>query len=123
MKIIKETTKAKLIELDNIQFWVKNSWLKSDGTLTPAGFKSYEEAKADYDYYSNYNALNHFEKLRETEKAILVNVQIELCNIEKVVDRDMWLPKSMVTNYKFVMNKINELFDTFPAGTGCCLAH
>ncbi len=43
-EIIRETKKAKLLKIENIEFWVKNAWVNKNGELTPAGLKSYEEA-------------------------------------------------------------------------------
>ena len=43
--IKKETKKAFLLEKNNVEFWVQKRWRKADGTLTPAGLKSFLKKK------------------------------------------------------------------------------
>ncbi|HSW63992.1 MAG TPA: hypothetical protein VLH56_11895 [Dissulfurispiraceae bacterium] len=33
---------------------------------------------------------------KETEKAVAFNIEIELCNLERTVQRLCWIPKSMI---------------------------
>ena len=60
---------------------------------------------------------------RETEKAVLVTVKIELCNIEREVSRDVWFPKSQLDkdgnpNEWIVARKWEELRDELEARHG-----
>lgn len=126
INIVKSTEKAHLLEKDGQKFWIQKRWLKEDGSLTPAGIKSFEEAKAATEerakgtkYYEVASKIT-----KETEKAVMIDVPVEIPNIEKTVSRGLWIPKSMLREGHapewFLQKKMDEIseeiYDRFHTG-------
>ena len=62
---------------------------------------------------------------KTTEKAVMINVDVELCNLEKVVKKAIWLPKSVLKNGaapEWIMTKKGaELMNSFSMGSGAVI--
>jgi len=90
----------RLIEKDGVKFWIQKKWLRADNTLTPAGERAFEQAKADLEEKAKgekyYNVKPFIQK--ETEKAVMIAVNVDVCNIERNVTRNFWFPKSQMKN-------------------------
>lgn len=123
-----ETNKALLLVRGNVEFWVQKKWYKADGTLTPAGEKSYQEGLEKYNN-TRQNQINANKELqngkvegvavygdvkRETEKALLIE-------IDKIGNKpiNMWVAKSNILTQKdkkfvlkpFVIENIYQAYD------------
>ena len=121
MTIIRTTNKGLLLQKDGVQFWVQKRWLsgygeKPDGSwhLTPAGVRAYAIASRDHWKHFGFDAEKIFEKLRETEKAVLLRCEVELPHAGEEKEAEFWLPKSKVTDRSFVRMKIREVLERFP---------
>ena len=94
IKIIRETPKAKLLDYLGVQFWVQNKWYNEDtGVLTPAGRKSYEEAKIKTEKKAEDKILvenKSFKKVKETEHAVLIEGKAN--NGIEDVKVEFWVP-------------------------------
>lgn len=44
-KVAFSTKKAHKIEIDGVEFWISNKWIKEDGLLSQEAIKAYERAK------------------------------------------------------------------------------
>lgn len=53
--IARETRKALLLRENGKEFWIQKNWLRADGSLTPAGEKTRDEAinAKDEDFFFN----------------------------------------------------------------------
>ena len=119
MTIIAETKKALKIEVDGVQAWIQRRWLRADGTLTAAGEKALAEAAEP-----KVTGIVVSHVIRETEKAVCIEVEYDLTNIEKNVTRSMWIPKSLISDdvipVWFVNKKLDEI-ELALVGTGAML--
>lgn len=126
MMTVKETKKAKLLEQDEVKFWIQKRWQRADGSLTPAGEHSFEEASeraAERAKGEKYYKISDLVE-RETDKAVMIKVDFDICNLEKTVTWSIWLPKSLLKNgYApswFLAKKIEqaerEIYDRFHTG-------
>lgn len=110
LEIIKSTKKAHLIKIDGIEFWIQKRWLKADNTLTPAGLKSFENAKDFIKYNKKYSevAIEDY-----SEKCVKVLVDLEYCNLEKSRNVFFFAPKSMLgkSNSKYIASLPNWFID------------
>jgi hypothetical protein len=88
MTIEKETKKAYLLEEDGKTFWIQKRWLREDGTLTKAGEKARDEA------LNPKTLIFKGEAVRETEKAVLLNMEIVSKNFDG--RKEYWMPKSAI---------------------------
>ena len=116
---VHETKKAVLLEKEGIKFWIQKRWLKADGSLTPAGEKSFKEAKtvaAEKTKGEKYYKISHLIE-KETEKALLIAVNVDLYNIERDVKRTFWFPKSQMQDgfaaWWLLGKKIKEIESEF----------
>lgn len=114
MRIIKETEKGLLLEKDCVQFWVQRRWFKTDGSLTPAGIKAYAIAARGYWKNFGFDAEKVFEKMRETDRAVLLRCAVELPHLGEERLADFWLPKAKTTDRGFVKMKLREVLERFP---------
>lgn len=62
---------------------------------------------------------------KETEKAVAFNIEIELCNLERTVQRLCWIPKSMIKNGAvpgwLLEKKGIEIITSYPQGSGATI--
>ena len=121
IQIIKETGKGLLIEKDCVQLWIQKRWLSGYGKepaqtwqLTPAGVKAYAIAAREHWKAFGFDALKVFEKLRETEKAVLLRCLVELPHLGEEHPVDFWLPKAKAFDRGFVKMKVQEVLERFP---------
>jgi len=124
VQIEKETKKAYLvIDANGRKGWIQRRWLGADNTVAEKTL-----AKANDNYKANQaayaEAKNHSESLhaitkivRETERALAVEVILEFCDVEKMADKMIWIPKSLVKDNSvpgwFVIKKLNELLEEY----------
>jgi len=113
MYVEKETDHALLMVHEAVSFWIKKRWLRSDWSLTPAGWKSYHIARKKHWQYFGFDALKEFEVERETEKAVLLRCTV-YCPDGTVKQEVFWIPKSMTDNHAFVAMKVREVEDRHP---------
>jgi len=106
MTIIAETKKALKIEVDGVQTWIQRRWLRADGTLTAAGQKALAEAAAP-----QVTGIVVSNVIRETEKAICIEVEYDLTSIEKIVKKNFWVPKSLVNDNVIPVWFVNQKLD------------
>jgi len=90
MKILKETKKAKLLEKGEVKFWIQKRWQRADGSLTPAGERSYEEAK------EAGGEIKYVRTTMLTGKVIKETVKAVLFNAAGTVKGRTWWPKSQI---------------------------
>jgi hypothetical protein len=114
MILVKETEKAKLLEKDGVSFWVQERWVRTDGTLTPAGIKSYAIARKNHVKHEDFNARKTFAVVRETDKAVLLRCKVFIEHELRETFTEFWIPKSMAENYQFVRRKVAEVERSFP---------
>lgn len=118
MTTVKETKKAILLEKDDTKFWIQKRWLRADGSLTPSGQKSFEQAKVNAEFDAEekakgkrYYKISHLIE-RETEKALMIKVNVDLYNLERDIIWSIWIPKSLTVNGHvaggFLQRKIEE---------------
>jgi hypothetical protein len=119
MTVIKETGRAKLLEMNGVKFWVQNRWVK-DGTLTPAGVTAFERQKAQDALIAAYDATEDFSVVKETEKALCLRARIIFYNSDSdyETERNFWVPKSCIKKVNFIKDKIMEIESEFPHGAG-----
>lgn len=124
VQIERQTQKAYLVS-DNSgrRGWIQKRWLSADNTVAEKTLvKADENCRARQAAYSE--AKVHSEslhaitkKVRETEKALAVEVILEFCDVEKIVDKMIWIPKSLVKDNSvpgwFVIKKLNELLEEY----------
>lgn len=115
IKVEKETKKAYLLNKDNVKFWVQKRWYK-DGKLTPAGEKSYNEAKEILkEKEENKTKTVKFQSSWESEKAYGVDIPFDMYDLEKTVTMRVFIPKSMVKNgevpYWLYQKKMKEAYE------------
>jgi len=113
MTVERKTERAILMLHDGINFWIQKRWLRSDNTLTPAGWKAFHIAKRDHCKHINFNALKEFELMSETHAAYLLRGKVKHPD-SKITNVQFWIPHSMVCNWNFVTNKIKEIENDFP---------
>lgn len=103
VSVVRETAKAVLVQnVKGEQGWIQKRWLK-EGLVSVATF---EKAVASFNAHAaekqNEREWNNtwfpVQILGETEKAIKVSVQLELCHVEQTRFVDVYIPKSQVTN-------------------------
>ena len=124
VQIEKQTKKAYLIfDESGRRGWIQKRWLAADNTVAEKTLaKAEENYKARQTAYAE--AKVHSESLhaitktvRETEKALAVEVTLEFCDVEKIADKMIWIPKSLVKNNSvpgwFVSKKLNELLEEY----------
>ena len=121
MIVIKETEKGLLLEKDGVQFWVQKRWLSGYGVeptqawkLTPAGVKAYAIAAREHWRNFGFDAEKIFEKLRETDKAVLLRCAVELPHSGEERLADFWLPKTKTADRGFVKMKLREVLERYP---------
>jgi len=114
MTVIRETEKGKQLEHDGIRFWIQKRWQYPDGTLTPAGKKAMAIA-ADYRRrHADFDATKTFDVVGKTKSAVLLLCNVKIPNEINYVQARFWVPLSMVCDYRFVANKVNEVEKSFP---------
>jgi len=113
MYVEKETEKALLLVHDSVTFWVQKRWLKSDWSLSKEGWKSFHMASREHWKHFGFDALEEFKLVRETEKAALLQCDVEHPD-GRVTMQEFWLPKSMTGNWGFVADKLREIEKGFP---------
>ena len=113
MEIVKETKKALMIEVEGLKFWIQRRWLRSDGSLTPAGEKARQkalEAAAERAKGEKYYAVAI---ARETAKAVAVQVELDAYTLERDMRRLVWFPKSVMRDNRvpawLLHRKLDEL--------------
>ena len=112
MYIEKETEKAYLLVHNAVSFWVQKRWYKN-GKLLPSGWKAFRNAEKKHWEHFNYDALQEFKLVRETEKAVQLCCVIVRCDGQRN-NIPFWLPKSMTNNWEFLKKKFQELEDALP---------
>lgn len=112
MYVEKETEKALLVVHNAVTFWIQKRWMKN-GKLLPAGWKAFRDAEKKHWQHFNFDALQEFTLVRETEKAVQLSCVIIRFD-GKEAEVPFWLPKSMTGNWDFVSKKIHEVEDAFP---------
>jgi hypothetical protein len=113
MRVVQQTEKAFLMEKDAVSFWIQKRWVKADGTLTPRGWKAYYMAARTHWKHFGFDALTEFERVRETDKAVLLRCVVERPDAPSAAV-EFWLPKSMTGNWNFVARKVREIEAGFP---------
>jgi hypothetical protein len=108
MRCIKQTDKALLMESGPVLFWIQKRWLRSDWSLTKEGLKAYHIARKAYLAHVGFNALEEFETVQATEKAVLLRCAVDLPG-GGAASETFWLPRSMAGNYDFVKKKVREV--------------
>jgi hypothetical protein len=114
MTTLRETNNGRLLEYDGIQFWIQKRWQRADGTLTPAGKKAMAIAADCQRRHSGFDATKTFYVIRKTAAAVLLACQVKVPNETQNVQARFWVPLSMVKNYRFVSQKVEEVENSFP---------
>jgi hypothetical protein len=112
MREIRESGKAVLLEHEGVCFWIQKRWRRKDGTLTASGKKALAMAAGEKRRHWDFDALRVFEKVRETEKAVLLRCRLELPRPGLPGARDweeFWIPRSELGSYGFVRRKVKEI--------------
>jgi len=112
MYVERETEKAVYVWHNSVGLWLPKTWLKN-GKFTPKAWKKFRDAQKKHWKHFAFNALEEFELVRETEKAVQLRCEIMRPNRQKT-KIEFWLPKSMTRNWDFVNKKIRELEEKFP---------
>jgi hypothetical protein len=117
MQLIKETEKGLLLEKNSVQFWVQKRWLSGYGKqpfnsceLTLSGTRAYAKAVRK----NKPVDLNIFEKVKETDKAILFKCIIMLPHIGEEKADEFWLPKTKIDDNDFIKMKLREVLEKYP---------
>ena len=100
--VVRSTAKAQFVQTaDGRQGWVQNRSVKDDGTVTAttfdkaaAEFISRLDAKVSANKFAQ--AFHSIAVVRETEKAVAIEVSVELTHTERDISRLVWLPKSQL---------------------------
>jgi len=118
IKIKRETQKAKLLEKDGVEFWVKNKWYNEEsGKLTPAGEKSFEEAKEKGIKNKEVVSSDKFKIEGESESGKAYKMTLIINDGIKDKEVSVYMPKSKVSeangkvtvNSEFLKEKQSEL--------------
>ena len=113
MITVRETERARLLEHNGIKFWIQKRWQRADGNLTPAGKQAMAIA-ADYQRkHADFDATKTFMVERETERAVLLSCEV-LTHENQHVQARFWVPRSMINDYRFVSQKVQEVESSFP---------
>ena len=97
IQIVFSTKKAHKLSADGVVFWVQKKWLRDDNTLTPAGVKSYEQAQANGGKPQPQQISRVASLLKESEKALQVELQIWRNDRNRASNFKVWLPKSQAS--------------------------
>lgn len=100
---------------NSVKFFIKKSWMRADGTFTPAVEKAYTEAsesqKEKQDYKASKVVFNNFDW--QSEKSVAIDVNIEFTassSLGHTKKMRVFFPKSKIENG----NKMPQsLFDWF----------
>lgn len=100
--VVRSTAKAHLVQAaDGRQGWVQNRSLKADSSVTAVTFDKaaaefigrMQEKAAATEFAQAFHAVV---VVRETEKAVAIEAEIELTSVERDISRLVWLPKSQL---------------------------
>lgn len=128
VEVVKETDKALLIQdKDGREGWIQKRWRREDGTVSTETFdKSHQEFKARKESRAAgvawRNSFHQVAIARETEKAVAVEADVEIANLEKSTRRTLWIPKSVMKDGGvpgwILDKKVQEMKSEFPYGAG-----
>ena len=103
VSIVRETPKALLVKNGDREGWIQRRWLRTeDNTVNRDTFersaqRKQQQVESDQclrDYKNSYQPLGKI--IRESAKAVMVNASVEIIDIEKVLTRGVWFPKSQL---------------------------
>jgi len=120
VEITKETKKAYIVQdAAGRQGWIQRRWLGADSTVAAKTFEKAvtyiaEQQQARAEAKDHANAFHQITKIiKETEKAVAVEAVLDFCDVEKTVEKMLWIPKSLIKSNAvpgwFVVKKIDEL--------------
>jgi hypothetical protein len=117
LTVAKTSAKGALLITDGTKAaWIKGSWMRADGSFTPAAYAAMDKAFLSIESYLNPN--RKVTAVRETEKAIAVAAESGYYNHvteeEEVSTRLLWIPRSMINEKGeapkwFIDKKLAEL--------------
>lgn len=124
VEIVRETEKAVLVkDKSGKEGWLQKRWLRPDGTVSKDTFdKATSELKARNEEFQSArdfkNGFHEYGFVKETEKAVGLEVVGEIPNLETSFKRIIWIPKSVMRDGKvpgwIIEKKIAEMKDAFP---------
>ena len=114
---------------DGVEFWVKKSSIREDGSLTPSAVKEFEaskrgegfldkvksekETQAQFRDYLDKNGVSYGSPSWESEKAIGIDISVDWYDIEKTQRARIFIPKSQLKDGKapwwLVKKKLQEM--------------
>ena len=111
-EILEERPKALKLKKDGVEFWIKKSSIREDGSLKPAAIKEFEaskkgegfldkkksenEERKQFKDYLNTNGVNYGSASWESDKAIGIDIPVDWYDIEKTQRVRIFLPKSQL---------------------------
>lgn len=128
-EILEEKNKALKLKKDGVEFWVKKSSIREDGSLTPSAVKEFEaskrgegfldkvkaekETQAQFKDYLDKNGVSYGSPSWESEKAIGIDISVDWYDIEKTQRARIFIPKSQLKDGKapwwLVKKKLQEM--------------
>ncbi|NIP26660.1 MAG: hypothetical protein GWN94_19815 [Phycisphaerae bacterium] len=124
VQIEKETKKAYLVaDSEGRKGWIQKRWLDSGSTVNSKTFdravENYNQNQAAYEqgrqWSNDYHSIIEFAK--ETEKAVAVKIWLDFCDVEKTIEKLLWVPKSIIRDNAvpgwFLLKKFNEILDEY----------
>lgn len=128
-EVLEEKNKALKLKKDGVEFWVKKSSIREDGSLTPSAVKEFEaskrgegfldkvkaekEAQAQFKDYLDKNGVSYGSPSWESEKAIGIDIAVDWYDIEKTQRARIFIPKSQLKDGKapwwLVKKKLQEM--------------
>lgn len=128
-EVIEERPKALKLKKDGVEFWIKKSSIREDGSLKPAAVKEFEaskrgegfldkvkaekETQAQFRDYLDKNGVSYGRPSWESEKAIGIDISVDWYDIEKTQKARIFIPKSQLKDGKapwwLVKKKLQEM--------------
>lgn len=128
-EVLEEKNKALKLKKDGVEFWVKKSSIREDGSLTPSAVKEFEaskrgegfldkvksekETQAQFRDYLDKNGVSYGSPSWESEKAIGIDISVDWYDIEKTQRARIFIPKSQLKDGKapwwLVKKKLQEM--------------
>lgn len=128
-EVIEERPKALKLKKDGVEFWIKKSSIREDGSLKPAAVKEFEASKrgegfldkvkaekekqAQFRDYLDKNGISYGSPSWESEKAIGIDISVDWYDIEKTQKARIFIPKSQIKDGKapwwLVKKKLQEM--------------
>lgn len=128
-EVIEERPKALKLKKDGVEFWIKKSSIREDGSLKPAAVKEFEaskrgegfldkvkaekETQAQFRDYLDKNGVSYGSPSWESEKAIGIDISVDWYDIEKTQKARIFIPKSQLKDGKapwwLVKKKLQEM--------------